>query len=427
MVIRPAFKYVMGFICCVSMMTAQLSFAEEVFSGEQSSSADSVDSGERWLNGQEWFQPDANGVVHVWPQDSLFRIRGWIDGGYTYNTDSPSSAFNGPYNAIDRDIAQLNQLYFILESPLRRVSGEWSLGGRVDFLWGYDYYLAESKGFERDENGTPGWNQGQYGVVLPQMYAEVGFRDVSLKLGHFYTIIGYEGVPALSNFFYSKSYSYQFAGPFTHWGGLMDWRPSSEWSFKAGVHNGWDTLKRNRKNRPGGLFGVDYTPVSDLWSLGAALTTGSEPSANPRSVGNRTRYSVIFKLRPVRPIEYVLHHHYAFQKNGQASGRTAQWYGIDQYLFYQVTERVKGGVRFEWLRDDDGTRVSGSPFRGNVNVGSFKGNFYSLSFGVNYAPHPNVLLRPEVRHDWFTGNQRPFDDGQEKNQTLLAINGLIQF
>ena len=54
---------------------------------------------------------------------------------------------------------------------------------------------------------------------MPQMYVEVGTQDLSLKVGHFYSIVGYEGVMAPYNFFYTKSYSYQFAGPFQHWGG----------------------------------------------------------------------------------------------------------------------------------------------------------------------------------------------------------------
>lgn len=173
-----------------------------------------------------WFKASRDGVVHVAPQDGPFRVRGWVDGGYTFNTQTPKSDFNGPYNAIDRDVAQLNQLYLIIERSLRTSSGEWEVGGRVDLLWGYDYFLTQSTGFERDSDGSPGWNDNRYGVALPQIYAEVGSQDLSLKLGHFYTIVGYEGVPAINNFFYSKSYAYQFAGPFTHWGGMMSWRPT---------------------------------------------------------------------------------------------------------------------------------------------------------------------------------------------------------
>ncbi len=374
-----------------------------------------------------WLQEDEDGVVHVVPQSGFARVRGWIDGGYTYNTDTPQSDFNGPYNAIDRDVPQLNQLYLILDRALPSASDEWGIGGRVDMLWGYDYFLTQSTGFERDSDGSPGWNANRYGLALPQIYAEVGTQELSLKLGHFYTIIGYEGVPSLNNFFYSKSYAYQFAGPFTHWGGMVSWRPSGSWHVQGGIHNGWDTFKRNVKNRPGAIGSITYTHPSSFWSVGGALTTGDEPSAMRNDVANRTRYSLIGNVRPLEQLEYVLHHHFAFQKDGKPSGGTAHWYGVDHYLFYTLSSYLRAGLRFEWFRDNDGTRVSGSAVRGNPNGGPFKGNFYSLSAGVNYKPHANVLIRPEVRHDWFSGDRRPFDDGDRKRQWLLAINGLVKF
>ena len=207
----------------------------------------------------------------------------------------------------------------------------------------------------------------------------------------------------------------------------MSWRPSSQWHLQGGVHRGWDTLDRKTKNRAGVIVSADYTSETKRWSLGGALTTGDEPSAKRNDVDTRTRYSLIAKLRPLERIEYVFHHHYAFQKDGKVSGGTSNWYGIDQYLYYTICEHVKAGLRFEWFKDDDGTRVSGSSDRGNPNRGSFKGSFYSFSAGVNFRAHPNVVLRPEVRRDWYNGNGRPFDDGKEKNQWLAAINAQVQF
>ena len=77
---------------------------------------------------------------------------------------------------------------------------------------------------------APKWNSSQYyGLALPQAYGEIGNNVVSAKLGHFYSIVGYEGVQAANNFFYSHAYSYQFAGPFTHWGGIGTWQVTSNW------------------------------------------------------------------------------------------------------------------------------------------------------------------------------------------------------
>ena len=47
-----------------------------------------------------------------------------------------------------------------------------------------------------------------------------GYNDWKIKLGHFYTPIGYEVVPANGNFFYTHAYTMQYGEPFTHTGVL---------------------------------------------------------------------------------------------------------------------------------------------------------------------------------------------------------------
>ena len=372
-----------------------------------------------------FFEAGSDGVYHIFPQDAFIQVRGWLDGGYTFNTDSPTSNFNGPYNAIDRDTAQLNQAYLILERSLTS-SNQWGIGFRADVLYGYDYFLTQSKGFEQKDTGAPHWNNNRNGLAIPQLYAEIGTTQLSVKLGHFYTIIGYEGVPSINNFFYSKSYSYQYAGPFTHWGGLAKWKFDDNLTFQAGLVNGWDALDRTTDS-PAGIARASYTASNDFWSLSAAIISGSEPSAVPTDFENRTRYSVIFGLRPTERLQYDLHHNFTVQQKGTLDGEVSRWYGIDNYLYYTMTDQWKAGLRFEWFRDEDGTRVGGSPFRGNPNMGPFPGNFYSVSAGLNYLPHPNLLIRPEVRSDWFSGEGKPYNDGESSNQVLLSISGTLKF
>ena len=55
---------------------------------------------------------------------------------------------------------------------------------------------------------------------MPQLYAEIAYNDLKVKVGHFYTPIGYEVVQVPQNFFYSHSYSHTFGEPFTHTGFL---------------------------------------------------------------------------------------------------------------------------------------------------------------------------------------------------------------
>lgn len=57
-------------------------------------------------------------------------------------------------------------------------------------------------------------------------YAELNLpigNGIDVKIGHFYTIIGYEVVTAPDNFFITKPYTMQYGEPFTHTGVLASY------------------------------------------------------------------------------------------------------------------------------------------------------------------------------------------------------------
>jgi len=105
-------------------------------------------------------------------------------------------------------------------------------------------------------------------------------------------------------------------------------------------------------------------------------------------------------------------------------------------LIYKLNSRWSAGLRTEWFRDADGTRVAGignwiGSDRGWRGAG-FAGNFYEVSAGLNWRPHSNVLLRPELRWDWYngpanSGGELPFDDGNKDSQFLAAVDLIVTF
>ena len=358
------------------------------------------------------------------------KFDGWINAGFIGNTSSPNSKFNGPYNAVDRsNEGMLNQIYLIAEKELPQCGH--GIGGRIDYLYGEDYFLAESIGIEKRQDGSAHWNKQYYGSAFPQAYVSAGSQELNVQLGHFYSVVGYEGVMSPDNFFYSKSYSYQFAGPFTHWGAQMNWKPSESWSVQAGLHNGWDAFDRV-SDSVGFVGKVRYdSQDTGCWSS-FAITTGDDYNnsagvAPTQEFTSRTRYSWLAGLPLTCKLDYVFHHWLGFQENGASDGGQADWYGIDQYLTYAVSDCTKVGMRFEWFRDEDGTRV-GLNRPSNPNSPPFIGNFYSFSFGVNYAPTDNLIFRPELRADWFDGAPvfQPFEDGTDDNQFMLGLDVILR-
>jgi hypothetical protein len=143
-------------------------------------------------------------------------------------------------------------------------------------------------------------------------------------------------------------------------------------------------------------------------------------------------YSLVYSHKFNDCLTYVLQHDRGVQQDGVAiaggPNQDADWYGINQYLFYQINCCWAAGVRFEWFRDDDGTRVVGLG-DGNLATGPFEGDFYAITLGANWKPNDNVTIRPELRFDWFEGQAgaNPFDGGAENDQTTAAVDVVIAF
>ncbi|MBS0209568.1 MAG: porin [Planctomycetes bacterium] len=375
--------------------------------------------------------PAIDPYCRLFRQDRAIRLRGWLDAGILGNTQNPGSSFNGPYNSQEVDSGQFNQAYLIADRLITNRTGL-GVGGRVDLLYGGDYNVAQSFGLERNRDGSNRWNSNQYyGLALPQAYGDIGNTRLQARLGHFYSIVGYEGVQSATNFFYSHAYSYQFAGPFTHWGGLGTWQPGKRLTVQAGLVNGWNSLD-NGTNQPAFMGGVKYKNDDAGWWSSFAIITGNEQN-NPaalatvtNAVANRTRYSFLFSKQIGCRTEYVFHHWLGSQATGYPGGGTALWYGLDQYLYYRINPKWRVGARTEWFRDEGGTRV-GLTEPSNPNAAPLPGTYMSWTVGGNWTPARNVVIRPELRWDTYAGSARPFNDGQQTYQLLLGADAIVQF
>ena len=236
---------------------------------------------------------------------------GWIDQGVTINTSSPSNGSNFPVTFNDESNEYLlDQVYMLLERPVEQLGYAWDIGGRVDLLFGTDAKFTTARGLETHHDFSDRWNFDRYGLAMPQLYMEVNapFGDgLSLKLGHFYTLLGYEKVPAVENFFYSHSYALQYGEPLTHTGFLGSVQCGNV-SYHAGMTRGWNNWEDNN-NDFGVLGAVKWTSDDQRTSLSYAVHTGpeqDEPPTNaqlPRRVepGAAASYRLADALRhPVR-------------------------------------------------------------------------------------------------------------------------------
>jgi hypothetical protein len=50
-----------------------------------------------------------------------------------------------------------------------------------------------------------------------------------------------------------------------------------------------------------------------------------------------------------------------------------------------------------------------------------------LTGGVNYKPHANLVIRPEVRYNWSPTNLVSAQNGAAFNNTVFAIDAVLTF
>jgi hypothetical protein len=385
--------------------------------------------------GEEWrfFQNDCLDCRGI----TVNGFIGWNP--YTWNTSNPSDGFNGPVTWTDRsNVPSMNQLYLFAEKATDTGGCGWDWGWRIDGMYGSDARFTtaqhlETRGYFQD----PKWStQRFYGPALPQFYVEGAYNDLKVKAGHYYAPVGYEVVPTTGNFFPNLPYTFQYGEPFTFTGVQATWQYSENVAIGGGIQQGWDNLDAGGNPNTG--FNVTYVEnFSDGASLAISSVVGCEPTLSTTT--NRQRYlQTNVYSRPLAAISdrlnYVVQSDFGYQNDGAANGDDAYWYGLNQYMFYKVSDCMSYGVRAEWFRDQEGTRVGG--FLGQTPDGAdrglagnrfgYEGSFYEVTFGANWKYSANTIIRPYVRLDWFSGTSTggagtlPFDNGTGNSQTLIG-------
>ncbi len=390
-------------------------------------------------------------------RNPAWRAGGWLQQGGTWNTAGPHNRLNVPVLFNDRANGyQLNQLYFYLAKDVCVDKLGWDLGGRVDVNLGTDSRFITVPGLEEHENRTAKWNgqDAEYGIAVPQAYVEIGMplgpHGSSLRVGHFYALGGYETFAAPDNFFYSHAYTYLYGEPFTFSGGMLLMKVNETLSVGLAGTTGWDALD-GTGDEWGIRFGVMKKSVSGRTTAAltfhsgqdfTGITTAGGPQGAPRHWA-----SLVLKRFLTDRLYYVLQSDYGYQDNAALTVDTVnnsilfgpgQWWGVNQYLVWDFHQCWSAGLRLEWFRDQDNTRV-GVPVTYAAAGPTFQGqDYFALTAGLNWKPHPNVRLRQEIRWDFsnvesnpnvpgVAAGVRPFNDRRDDNQLTLALDLILLF
>ena len=95
----------------------------------------------------------------------------------------------------------------------------------------------------------------------------------------------------------------------------------------------------------------------------------------------------------------------------------ASYVGINQHLIYTINKQWATGLRFEWNRGKNSL----------FDVSGGEGyQLYALTLGANWTPNKWLILRPELRHDWYNGGT-PFANGTKANQLSGGGSCIVKF
>jgi hypothetical protein len=383
--------------------------------------------------------PDAGSQPWTIPQPGLFqklgiKTGGWVQQGITGNAWNPPDRFNGPLATNDRaGEYMLNQAWWYFVRPTKTDGYGFDIGGRVDVVYGEDWRFGQCYGLEERINNP----NNLYGLVLPQFYLEVAYNDLTVKMGHFATLASLELVPAPLNFFYSHSYLMSgYYDPLLVTGLQAEYKLNDRWTAIAGFNRGW-LMYDNPFGGLNFLGGVKWTSGDKRSALSVMVDVG--PTVTFTGYNDVTNVIMVYTHQFSERLSSGTQVTVGSESQGSAitPGVGDAWYGFEQLFTYKLNPKWSAGVRYEWVQDNQGSRIAGignvlGTNKGWLGAPGFAGSFSDLTLGLNYRPHPNFTFRPEVRWDWYSGppnpaGQLPFDGFAHSSQFTAGLDLLFTF
>jgi hypothetical protein len=178
---------------------------------------------------------------------------------------------------------------------------------------------------------------------------------------------------------------------------LLTWNLSDALPVQGGLTNSWDTFDFALGDKLNFLTGLKYTGASGWWSS-FVITTG--PNVNNPSclaIPGRADEPDALQLARVAACNLTARLCLSPVAGCRGSGYPRWWSGLL-------------------------VRTRPVPVLHDQPLGE-------LAFGLNWIPTNNLTVRPEIRTDWFDGDQarQPFNDGTDDSQLMLGLDAIWQF
>lgn len=372
-------------------------------------------------------------------EDANITIGGWIDGGYTVsaNGDSAHIPLAGRVFDTKNNRVVLDQIDLFIDRPVDYGKAAQNhtidIGGHLELGYGWDFGLVHSSGIF-DNSATLGVVNGFYHsrthpedqFDILQAYLDFALpvgSGLRIRAGKFVTLLGYEVIAATQNPFYSHSYMFGFAIPFTQTGVIGEYKLNDDWLIDAGITRGWNQSLTDNNGGPDFLGSITFTPQeSDFlkkWKFIANLSEG------PQGTHDNSDWWTVIDLQAVYTmtdkLTLALNADYGDAPHAPGVIGAAQWYGIAGYAAYTWNDYLTPNLRVEYYGDSKGF---------TLGTGTLE-NLYEITANVDYKPFPsnnigqNLVLRPELRYDYSDKNF--FKVGTKHGQFTFGLDAYFTF
>ncbi|MDF0665029.1 MAG: outer membrane beta-barrel protein [Nitrospira sp.] len=365
-------------------------------------------------------------------EDLGLRLYGYLEGSYTQNFSNPSNNIN-QLRIFDVNSNQFrpNLAQFVLEREAK-ADGNWKdrAGFRVKFNVGRDSDFIGGVGLST-------WADFQEFYV--QYVAPVG-KGLTIQLGQFNTLIGYEVVESPHNPNYSRSWLFGLGQPFTTRGGRLSYDITERISLSVGVIGYINSARGNSQHDSLMESALTISPF-DRVKLTMYGLAGPRPGMSGTPGGDLLLVGGFASFQATDQTSFVLESYYANQANSSriSEAGNARWNGVAGYVIHDFTKQWGVRLRGELFEDAGGfVTCEGTTAyqpRANVCFGATSTSqappvaqtLWEVTSTLQYKPFKSLITRLEYRYD--KSNQNVFQIGSRATsyQSTLSLEVIYLF
>ena len=338
-------------------------------------------------------------------------ISGFIDGYYSYNFNTPSSAANGQINDLYNFNDKTDQ-FSLSAAKLTLNHDPDPVGAHIDLFYGRTNTLVNA----------PSPNSGGEGNYIEQAFLSLKppkAKGFEFDFGKFVTSAGAEVIESKDNWNYSRSLLFSWAIPYFHFGARTSMPVSKVETIGVQVVNGWNNVT---KTNGGATVGLTSALVKPKYSWNVNYYVGPE---NPNTTtGMRNLIDSTLLLTPNAKFNAYINYDYGQNRDafvvtngGLPNNDTIlnHWEGVAFAARQQLTSKTALAGRYEYYVDTQGF---------TTGMGQ---DLQEITATYEYKWVEGLLARFEYRRDWSDATFFHKNDADLVNAQSTVTVGFVAF